>query len=235
MFNPLLEDIAVAKSPLHLLTRNRLISGLATPETSLRLITVPFILKLPDGHPAILMRTTRVVPHYHPTALSREGDNILARASKSRKLKQPSLPPLPAHVIAGANEVDAIFDKWQEEELARARDLYLTPDYVHTARRAHAQRKQEAEEIERAKVKARMEAECEAEVSHSKAKSGELEEYRSKMARAVREAKSVKQFCEYLDRDAVPTPKAWNVKSWFAAHANPDLQSAIRSVKRRYR
>jgi hypothetical protein len=45
---------------------------------------------------------------------------------------------------------------------------------------------------------------------------------------------SVRKFCEFLDRDPVPTPRTWGVKTWMLAYADRKRQSAIRGIKLRH-
>jgi hypothetical protein len=60
--------------------------------------------------------------------------------------------------------------------------------------------------------------------------------YDTLIRRAAREVGRghVKEFCEYLDRDGVPTPAKWQERKWKLAYANPTLGSSIRGVKKRY-
>jgi hypothetical protein len=66
--------------------------------------------------------------------------------------------------------------------------------------------------------------------------SSRREEIQKLIARAAQEAgRNNRQFCEFLDRDHVPVPPAWGVRSWPDAWGKSKLHAQIRSFKRRYK
>jgi hypothetical protein len=61
-------------------------------------------------------------------------------------------------------------------------------------------------------------------------------EKRATIARAAQDAGTNNRlFCEFLDRDGIPAPPAWGVRSWLAAWDKKELRSAIRSFKRHHK
>jgi hypothetical protein len=94
---------------------------------------------------------------------------------------------------------------------------------------------QRAEELEHTRRLAQVKAEAR---SRSKKRASQdafrSEESGEMTSRAAREARNVKEFCEFLDRDKVPRSsslRAKGVKTWLEAYAKPNLRNIIRGVK----
>ena len=94
----------------------------------------------------------------------------------------------------------------------------------------HAAQKARAEELARREVRA-------LSSKKSRTKTARLEKYRVAINRASREAGkgagSVLRFCQFADRDNVPTLPEWRVRSWVEAYGK-GLRSQIRGQKLRY-